>query len=210
VESQAFKTALQVGDGSGLADLVEIGLADLAISNAFGEHVIGGDEDLVGDREGCPHAASTGLQTIELVLEIAAFGAGGRDGSPDQHRSQMDVAVAGSPAFLFASAFMVAGAHASPGGEVVDAQEHAHVDADLGDQHGGNQPIDARNLHQQGMGSSIRLQFLIDARVERGDLLFGGFEPAQLQTEQEAMVLLDPALECQNQVGPFAPQLTRS
>jgi hypothetical protein len=37
--------------------------------------VIGGDEDLVGDREGCPHAASTGLQTIELVFEIAAFGA---------------------------------------------------------------------------------------------------------------------------------------
>ena len=47
VIAEAFEEALEVGDGSGLADLVEIGFAEIAIGQVFGEHVIGGDEDLV-------------------------------------------------------------------------------------------------------------------------------------------------------------------
>ena len=42
---------LRVGDGSGLADLVEIDLAEVVVGQVLGEHVIGGDEDLVGDGE---------------------------------------------------------------------------------------------------------------------------------------------------------------
>ena len=49
--AEAFEAALEVGDGSGLADLVEIGFAEVAIGQVFGEHVIGGDEDFVSDGE---------------------------------------------------------------------------------------------------------------------------------------------------------------
>ena len=51
VIAEAFEAALEVGDGSGLADLVEIGFAEVAIDQVFGEHVIGGDEDFVSDGE---------------------------------------------------------------------------------------------------------------------------------------------------------------
>ena len=40
---------------------------------------------------------------------------------------------------------MIAGTDAGPGRQVIDAQERAHVDADLGDQHRRNHPVDALN-----------------------------------------------------------------
>jgi hypothetical protein len=46
VVAEAFEAALEVGDGSALADLVEIGGAEIAICQPLGEHVIGGDEYL--------------------------------------------------------------------------------------------------------------------------------------------------------------------
>ncbi len=61
--AEAFEAALEVGDGSGLADLIEIGFAEVAIGQVVGEHVIGGDKDLVGDGEGCAQAAAAGLET---------------------------------------------------------------------------------------------------------------------------------------------------
>ena len=61
----------------------------------------------------------------------------------------MDIALAGAPVLLLAGALVVAGTDACPCGEMLDAEEDAHVDADLGDQDGGDDPIDARNLHQQ-------------------------------------------------------------
>ncbi len=62
--------ALEVCDGSGLADLVEIGFAKIVIGQVLGEHVIGGDEDFVSDGERRAHAAAAGLEALELVLEI--------------------------------------------------------------------------------------------------------------------------------------------
>ena len=52
VITKPFDAALQVGDSSGLADLVEIGFSELTIADALGEHVIGGDQDFVSDGEG--------------------------------------------------------------------------------------------------------------------------------------------------------------
>ena len=49
--AEALEAAFEVGDGSGLANLVEIGFAELAIEQFLGEHVIGGDEDFVSDGE---------------------------------------------------------------------------------------------------------------------------------------------------------------
>ena len=49
--AEALDAAFEVGDGSGLPDLVEIGFAEVAIGQVLGEHVIGGDEDFVSDGE---------------------------------------------------------------------------------------------------------------------------------------------------------------
>src|SRR5208283_5596114 len=71
VIAEALETSFEVGDGSGLADLVEIGFAEVAIRQVFGEHVIGGDEDFVSDGERCAQGSAAGLEAVVLVLEIA-------------------------------------------------------------------------------------------------------------------------------------------
>ena len=63
---------------------------------------------------------------------------------------------------------------------MIDAQEHAHVDADLGDNHRRDKPVDARNLHQERVGHPVRFEPFVDAQVERCDVLLDRFEPAQL------------------------------
>ena len=73
VVTEAFEAAFEVGDGSGLADLVEIGFAEVAIGQVLGEHVIGGDEDFVSDGERCAQGAAAGLEAMELVLEGVTF-----------------------------------------------------------------------------------------------------------------------------------------
>ncbi len=65
---------------------------------------------------------------------------------------------------------MIAGGDACPGRQVIDAQEYAHVNADLGDQSLRDQPVDARNLHQESVLRATGLQPLADAQVERGDV----------------------------------------
>src|SRR5271166_7087237 len=157
VVAEAFEAAFEVGDGSGLTDLVEIGFAEIAIGQVLGEHVIGRDEDLVGDGEGCAQSAAAGLEAVELVLEVAALGSRGGERGADQDGAQVDIALPRPTALLPAGALMVAGTDAGPGGQVTDAQEYAHVDADLGDQHGRNQPVDARNLHQERVLVAIGL-----------------------------------------------------
>ena len=84
------------------------------------------------------------------------------------------------PTLLLAGALMIAGARAGPGGQMVDAEEHAHVDADLGDEGGGDHPVDARDLHQQSVLNAVRCELCFDAVVEGGDILLGRLEPAQL------------------------------
>src|SRR5208337_3823912 len=74
------------------------------------------------------------LRRWNLSLEIAALGSRRGDRGADEHGAQMDIALAGAPALLLAGALMVAGRHAGPCGEMVDAEEDAHIDTDLGDE----------------------------------------------------------------------------
>jgi hypothetical protein len=85
--------------------------------------------------------------------------------------------------------------------------KYAHVDADLGDQHGRNQPVDARNLHQECLLRAIGLKPLANAPVERCDVRLDRFEPAQLHRQEEAVMLLDPPVERQDQIGVLSAQL---
>src|SRR5574337_730112 len=93
VIAEAFEAPFEVGDGSGLADLVEVGLTEVAIRQVLGEHVIGGDEDFVSDGEGGAHGAAASLQAVVLVLEVAALGSRRGDRGADQDRAQVDIAL---------------------------------------------------------------------------------------------------------------------
>jgi len=61
---------------------------------------------------------------------------------------------------------VVAGTEARPGCQVMDAEEHAHVHADLGNQDRGNDPIDARYLY----GRNAKLVFSAILQVDAGDV----------------------------------------
>ena len=205
--AEACEAAFEVGDGSGVADLVEIRFAELAIGQVLGEHVIGGDEDFVSDGKRRAQGAAAGLEAVELVLEIAALGSPRGNCGADQDGAEVDIALSGAAALLPAGALVAAGTDAGPGAQVIDAQEHAHVDADLGDQHRGDKPVDARDLRQERVRHPIRLEPLADAQVERCDVRLDRFEPAQLHRQEETMVLLRPPVERQDQIGPLASQL---
>ncbi len=55
--------------------------------------------------------------------------------------------------------------------------------------------------------SAIGLEPLADAQVERCDVRLDRFEPAQLHRQEEAVMLLDPPVKRQNQIGALAAQL---
>jgi hypothetical protein len=123
----------------------------------------------------------------------------GGDCGADQDRAEEDIALSGAAALLPAGALVAAGTDAGPGAQVVDAQEHAHVDADLGDEHRGDEPVDSRDLHQERVRHPIRFEPLGDAQVERCDVLLDRFEPAQLSGQEEPMMLLHSPLERQDE-----------
>src|SRR3954463_12742157 len=78
--AEAFEAALEIGNGATLADLVEIGVSEIAINHPAGEHVIGGYDNLVSNGQGGPQRAATGFEAVELVPQLAAFGSRCRNG----------------------------------------------------------------------------------------------------------------------------------
>src|SRR3954447_25848159 len=129
VIAEAFKAALEIGNSAAFTDLVEIGVSEIAIDHAPGEHVISGHDNLMSNGQGGTQSAAPGLEAVELVPQIAAFGSRRGNGGADQDRAQMHVALTGTPALLLARALVAAGANAGPGGKVVDTEEDAHVRA---------------------------------------------------------------------------------
>src|SRR5574337_2115794 len=121
VIAEAFEAPFEVGDGSGLADLVEIGFSEVVVRQPFVQHVIGADENFVGDGEGGAQGAATSLEAVEFVLEVAALGPGGGDRGADQDGAQVDIALPGPAALLPAGALVAARADAGPGAQVIDA-----------------------------------------------------------------------------------------
>ena len=53
--------------------LLEVGLAEVAIFDAADQHVIGGDQYLVGDGNGRAHGAAAGLEAVVIVLGSATI-----------------------------------------------------------------------------------------------------------------------------------------
>ena len=86
--------------------------------------------------------------------------------------------------------------------------EHAHVDAELRDQgrrHDSGHPGD---LLQSRVLGEERSHLLVDTGVERVEVLGEEVEAAQLQLEQEAVVVAERALEGIGQVGELETQLS--
>ena len=73
VIAESFEAALEIGNSATLADLVEIGLTEIAIDHAPGEHVIGGHDNLVSNGQGGTQRATPGLEAVKLVPQITAF-----------------------------------------------------------------------------------------------------------------------------------------
>src|SRR6476620_3838148 len=205
--AEAFEAALEIGNSATLADLVEIGVSEISIGLAPGEHVIGGHDNLVSNGQGGTQRAAPGFEAVEFVPQIAAFGSRRGNGGADQDRAQMHVALTGTPALLLAGALVAAGANAGPGGKVVDAEEDAHVGADFGDDDRGDQPIDPGNGHQQGHLGTIGQQSFGDPRAEGGNIRFDRLDAAELHREQEAVMLFDASGKRLDQPGALAAQL---
>jgi len=68
---------------------------------------------------------------------------GRADGGVAQGGFQTGIAVARADRLGLSSTVVVAGADADPCGEMADAGEAGKVDAELGDDDGGGQPVDA-------------------------------------------------------------------
>src|SRR3954466_9699377 len=89
VIAEAFEAALEIGNSATLADLVEIGFSEIAIDHTPGEHVISGHDNLVSNGQDGTKGTAPGLEAVELVPQIAAFGPRRGNGGADQDRAQM-------------------------------------------------------------------------------------------------------------------------
>jgi hypothetical protein len=112
----------------------------------------------------------------------------------------MDVALPSPRAHPLAGAFVVPGTDPGPRRRVLRAGKDAHVGPQLRHDHGGH-AADPGDLLQDLPLRAAGLQGLVDPRVEAGDISIGTVQPAQLHLQQEAMVLVEPALERLFQVG---------
>jgi len=63
---------------------------------------------------------------------------------------------------------------------MASTEEHAHIDTDLGNENRGDHPVDAWDLHQEGVLCPVGLEPLCDACVECLNVVLSCFEPVQL------------------------------
>src|SRR6516165_3748438 len=125
--AEAIEAADQ-GAGRALAvRCVEMIGAEIFERGAGGEHVIGGDQDLVPDRDGGAQWASPGAQAKVFVLEVAAGLARGGHCRGDQGCLEVPVAFADVTAVALAGALVIAGAYVDPGSSMGGARKHRHV-----------------------------------------------------------------------------------
>ena len=81
------------------------------------------------------------------------------------------IAFSDPPGFALPGGLVVAGTDADPGGQPIDRAEGLHVVADLDQQQGGANGIDAGDGLHQRQGGPIGLQFVEEMAVEAIDAL---------------------------------------
>jgi len=170
--------ALELGDeASGLALGVAFAVvvaAEVAVRLAGGEHVPVGDEHRVLDGNERAAVPAPWSEPLVLGLGVAVVGAGRGQGGFFERDPQPFGALAGVARAAFAGGLVVAGAAASPRGEVSGGGEQAHVGADLSDHHLGAAFGDAGDRGGE-----------LDAWRERAELLLDRFgEPVDVLIEE--------------------------
>jgi hypothetical protein len=114
---------------------------------------------------------TTNDQRLELGLERRFCAAGGVSELTEES-ADVGIALADASRFALPGRLVVARTEANPGGQAVRGAEDAHVAADLHQQHGGADEIDARQGLQQGERIVLARQFGEQAGVETGDARF--------------------------------------
>jgi hypothetical protein len=104
-------------------------------------------------------------------------------------------ALAGAPGAAFASRFVVAGAEASPGGEVTGGGEDAHVGAGLGDDHFGGAPLHTGDRAEQLNRRRERADLLLDRLGEQADLLVEEVDVGEDRADHDPVLGVEAALE---------------
>jgi hypothetical protein len=118
-----------------------------------------------------------GAETVVLVTVVAALGPDRGRGGREQGGLEEQVAFARRRPLRLAGALEAA--RRGPGRQAPGGGERAHVDADLGEDGGRRHPFHARDLHQQPVLSTERLEVVLDPGVERLEVVLDRFQAAQ-------------------------------
>jgi hypothetical protein len=140
--SEITQASHEVGGGAARFERVEMGAAEVFVVGARREHSVSGNQDFVADGDGRAHLAAASAEAVVLVLEVSAALLGCSDSRSDQGSLEIDVALPGLAVPLLFRALVVARTDTCPCGEVGGTHEHAHIDADLGDDGGRDHPVD--------------------------------------------------------------------
>src|SRR5690349_14178714 len=175
--------------------LVEMGGTEFTELGVPGEDVEHCEQDLVSDGHRGAFGAQAGLEPIVLLLVVGAFDLGGARRRAKQRRFEIKVALARARLARPAGALVIAGAHPGPGSEPAGVAEHRHVDADLGEDLRGPDLVDAGNALEKLDLPAIRPHPLGHPTLQLGQIALDLVEPAQVQTQQKAVMLAHPPLE---------------
>lgn len=109
--------------------------------------------------------------------------------------------------FFFSGALVIAGADPGPGGQALGVAEHGHVDADLRDDRHGDPVVNTGDLPEQAPLRLVGPGLLLDALVERAQIRLDRLEPPEVEGQQVAVMLGQPAVQRQGQRLQLAAQL---
>ena len=87
-EAQVLEALNEAAGGGGLVSLVKVVGAEILVERPVLEHVIDGAQKGGGDSADGLKGAPTRNVTVELGVEVAALGSGGRPGAREERRFQ--------------------------------------------------------------------------------------------------------------------------
>jgi hypothetical protein len=172
VESEIADAIVELGGGTGWVTPGEMVGAEILITSAVGEHVVGGGEDRGGDGDNSFFGAAACFQPQELRLKVAVLLASRGPGTLNQHRLQPWGAFSDAGRAPLAGTLVEARDETRLGQQMTRRWKLPHVDADLGEEGLGRGLAQTRNLLQSFKGVTKGLERGLDPRVEGRNRLF--------------------------------------
>lgn len=166
-----------------------------------------GTQSLMADRDDRPLVAAAHDEGLELRLEHRGGATGGMSELAEQ-TADIRIALANVAGLALAGRLVVAGANSHPGGQAMRAAEGIHIGANLGQQHGRTDQIDAWDRLEQGQNVSLGFKFAEQANVEAGDTRFDLLDMSHQLIEHKAVARRQIALQGIEQFLPAGFQPT--